>query len=182
MDRLIKGYGKFRKNADLKLYEKLGKGQFPHTFVISCSDSRIVPEKIFSSEAGELFVLRNVGNLADLDDPCFLSALEYALLHLGVDNVLVLSHSECGAVKALSQRDHIDTEGLEKWFAHETYDGKNLDEAVRNNGIRQYRRILQHPLVNRAMKDRDLKVELLFFDICTLGLERFCGDKWEEIK
>lgn len=182
MERFTRGYSEFRKKADRELYSRLGKGQSPHSFVISCSDSRIVPEEIFSAQAGELFVLRNVGNLAGANDAGFLSALEYAVLHLKVDNIVVLAHSECGAVKALSEKEHIDTEGLQKWLVQEEYDGDSMDDAVKNNGIRQYMRVKENPLVTRAIKEEGLNVELLFFDISSIELERFSDGKWEAIK
>ena len=76
MEKLVNGYRKFLKSADRELYGRLSKGQAPHTLVVSCSDSRIVPEEIFSAKPGELFVLRNVGNVCRLDDPSVACAVE----------------------------------------------------------------------------------------------------------
>ena len=99
MEKLYEGYREFRKTADRDLYGRLSKGQAPHTLVVSCSDSRIIPEAIFSAKPGDLFVLRNVGNVCRLDDPSVACAVEYAVNHLKVRSIVVLAHSDCGAVK-----------------------------------------------------------------------------------
>ena len=73
------------------------EGQRPHTVVLSCSDSRAIPERIFSAGIGELFVVRVAGNVLG---PQQLGSVEYAVEHLGCDLVLVLGHRGCGAVEA----------------------------------------------------------------------------------
>ena len=72
-------------------------GQKPHTIVICCSDSRVVPESIFSAGLGELFVIRIAGNVLDTHQ---LGSIEYAAAHLGSGLILVLGHTGCGAVAA----------------------------------------------------------------------------------
>ncbi|MBN1333596.1 MAG: hypothetical protein JW971_07505 [Synergistales bacterium] len=182
MEMLLNGYRTFLKSADIELYQKLANGQKPQTFVISCSDSRIIPEEIFYAKPGELIVLRNVGNLVKFEDPGVLAAIEYALLHLKVENVVILSHSDCGAVKALSDRDHLDTEGLKGWLASEGYNGKDLEEAVKFHAIRQYAGFINNDLVRRVKETRKLRIGLFYFDISSLRLERFTGEKWDEIR
>lgn len=73
------------------------EGQQPHTVVVCCADSRVVPEAIFSAGLGELFVIRIAGNV--LDDHQ-LGSIEYAAAHLGCGLILVLGHTGCGAVSA----------------------------------------------------------------------------------
>jgi len=180
METLINGYRKFLKNADRDIYKKLANGQKPHTFVISCSDSRIIPEEIFSAGPGELFVLRNVGNVAKLNDPAIVSAIEYALLHLEVRNVVILSHSDCGAVKALAIREEVDSDGLREWFRDEEYKGHEIEEAVKFHGQRQYERFLEMPVVRDVQKKRELNIDLFYFEIPSLQLEIFTGDKWQK--
>ena len=88
--------------------EKTAKeGQFPYAIVVTCSDSRVVPEAIFSAGVGELFVIRVAGFVIDKHQ---LGSIEYAADHLGTPLVLVLGHTNCGAVgAALSAHGH--TEG-----------------------------------------------------------------------
>lgn len=182
MERLLNGYRSFLKDVDLDVYTNLADGQKPHTFVISCSDSRIIPEDIFSAKPGELFVLRNVGNIARFEEPGVLSAIEYALLHLKVENVVILSHSDCGAVKALSDPDHLDTEGLKAWLSCEGYKGRDLEEAIKFHAIRQYAGFMDNDLVKRVRETRKLRVGLFYFHISSLRLERFTGEKWDEVR
>lgn len=72
-------------------------GQRPYAVVVSCSDSRVIPESIFSAGIGDLFVIRVVGNVVD---KTVLASVDYAVSHLGVPLVLVLGHTGCGAVNA----------------------------------------------------------------------------------
>lgn len=72
-------------------------GQTPYAVIISCSDSRVIPENIFSAGIGELFVIRVAGNVIDKQQ---LGSIEYAATHLGSPLVLVLGHDHCGAVNA----------------------------------------------------------------------------------
>ena len=80
------------------------EGQFPYAVVVACSDSRVVPEAIFSAGIGELFVIRVAGNIVDLPQ---LASIEYATDHLHTPLVVVLGHTHCGAIAAsLSESDH----------------------------------------------------------------------------
>ncbi len=73
------------------------EGQLPYAIIITCSDSRVIPESIFSAGIGELFVIRVAGNVMDKHQ---LGSVEYAAGHLGSPLVVVLGHSHCGAVGA----------------------------------------------------------------------------------
>ena len=181
MEKLYEGYREFRKTADRDLYGRLSKGQAPHTLVISCSDSRIVPEAIFSAKPGELFVLRNVGNVCRLDDPAVACAVEYAVNHLKVRSIVVLAHSDCGAVKAVEHKEHLDSPGLVDWLCEECFEGCDLECAIKASGIRQLERIAAHPAVKAAAAEGHLQVELLFFDLATLGLARYDGKDWNRV-
>ena len=77
-------------------------GQEPYAIVITCSDSRVIPEAIFSASIGDLFVIRVAGNVIDDHQ---LGSIEYAASHLGVNLVLVLGHTHCGAVGAAMGED-----------------------------------------------------------------------------
>jgi carbonic anhydrase len=75
----------------------LKKGQKPHTVILGCSDSRVPPEHVFDQGFGDLFVIRVAGNVID---DIVLGSIEYAVEHLGAGLVMVLGHSDCGAVQA----------------------------------------------------------------------------------
>ncbi|MBM3550167.1 MAG: carbonic anhydrase [Alphaproteobacteria bacterium] len=109
---LIEGYESFvsgRFLADHGRFEELSvKGQTPKTMVISCCDSRVAPEAIFSAGPGELFVLRNVAALVPPYEPDdhyhgASAALEYAVMALKVSDIVVLGHGQCGGVQAYAQ-------------------------------------------------------------------------------
>jgi carbonic anhydrase len=72
-------------------------GQSPRVAVLSCSDSRVIPELIFNASIGELFVVRVAGNIAI--DQTVIASLEYAVNHLGIRYLIILGHTHCGAVK-----------------------------------------------------------------------------------
>ena len=96
--RLEDGNAHFRKNTDLSLLARLAQKQEPFIAVLTCSDSRVVPEKIFNLSLGDAFVVRVTGNSAS--DPSVLGSLEHAIEHLHVRVLLVLGHTGCGAVRA----------------------------------------------------------------------------------
>lgn len=97
--------GNKRFAADKPVYERhdagtratLVDGQNPFAIVLSCADSRVIPELVFDTGIGELFVVRVAGNVADT---CSIASIEYAVAHLGVNLIVVLGHESCGAVKA----------------------------------------------------------------------------------
>lgn len=88
-------------------------GQHPYAIIITCSDSRVVPEHIFSAGLGEIFVIRVAGNVIDDHQ---LGSIEYAADHLGCKLVLVLGHTHCGAVEAAI---HHDPDGYIKFITDE---------------------------------------------------------------
>ena len=86
--------------SDKELKDKrdsLVKGQHPEILVITCSDSRVVPEMIFNCSLGDIFVIRTAGNVINEGE---LATIEYAIEHLHVKKILVLGHTHCGAVHA----------------------------------------------------------------------------------
>ncbi|WP_020179518.1 carbonic anhydrase [Methylopila sp. M107] len=105
------------------LYEKLAReGQNPNALVISCADSRVVPELIAQAGPGELFVCRNAGNIV----PPFAqmnggvsSAIEYAVVALGVSDIVVCGHSGCGAMKGLMKPESLEPmPNVAAWLRH----------------------------------------------------------------
>lgn len=79
-------------------------GQKPFAVVITCSDSRVSPEIIFDEGIGDLFVIRNAGNIVEEED--VLASVEYAVAHLGVHTVVIMGHEHCGAIEAMTHELH----------------------------------------------------------------------------
>lgn len=113
-DRLVAGYeaflgGRFAREHDR--FEKLAEhGQSPRILLIGCCDSRVSPEVIFDAGPGEIFVIRNVANLVppygpDDDLHSTSAAIEYAVLGLRVNHIVVLGHARCGGVRAYADAD-----------------------------------------------------------------------------
>jgi len=109
LTRLIKGNERFVANhpiypdQTLEKLRELEKGQHPFAVVISCSDSRVPPELIFDQGFGDLFIIRNAGNIiADYE----IGSVEYAVEHLHTKLVIVLGHLNCGAIGAYLEHQH----------------------------------------------------------------------------
>ncbi len=104
LKKLLDGNRSFVQNR-LKIKEKsapglrrrLASGQHPYAVILSCSDSRVPPEIIFDKGLGELFVVRDAGNVVN---PVVVGSIEYGVQHLGARLIMVLGHGQCGAVKA----------------------------------------------------------------------------------
>ena len=115
IERLLEGYRRFRKTrfaATQEVYRKLGKqGQSPEILFIACCDSRVDPATIFDTGPGELFVVRNVANLVppwapDGSHHGTSAAIEFAVRHLKVRDIVVMGHAQCGGVAALLNGFH----------------------------------------------------------------------------
>ncbi len=113
----------FKKNKN-KYVDLVKNGQHPKALFIGCSDSRVVPNLITNSDPGDLFVYRNIGNFVPPFNPNVefhgtAAAIEYAVSHLKVSNVIVCGHSHCGAIKGVYERESLDIESmahLRKWL------------------------------------------------------------------
>jgi carbonic anhydrase len=112
MKKLLAGIAEFRRNVRPSYREKfaqLALGQSPDCLLVACSDSRVVPNLFASTEPGDMFVVRNVGNIVPPCDDAGLAiadrsegaAVEFALRVLNVSDVVVCGHSECGAMRAI---------------------------------------------------------------------------------
>lgn len=114
--RLMAGFRRFREKYFLKddsehsVYHRLSSaGQSPKTLLIGCSDSRVDPAILTEAHPGELFVVRNVANLVPPCEPSGVgfhgtsSALEFAVVNLKVENIIILGHRQCGGIRALMQ-------------------------------------------------------------------------------
>ncbi len=103
LDRLVAGNARFREERlegpgrDGARRQELTTGQKPFSVILTCADSRVVPEVAFDAGLGELFVVRVAGNVANTSS---IASIEYAIAHLGTKLIVVMGHESCGAVGA----------------------------------------------------------------------------------
>ena len=110
-NRLYTSIDIFQSDVSPGILEHFAKnGQEPYAIIISCSDSRVIPERIFHAAIGDLFTIRVAGNVIDDHQ---LGSIEYAAGHLGTKLILVLGHTGCGAVAAAI---HHDPDGFIKYI------------------------------------------------------------------
>lgn len=125
MERLIEGYHRFREEGYeelAELFRSLAEEQHPTKLFITCSDSRLLPDRIVSALPGELFVIRNAGNIVPPYHECVSGmggTLEFAVRVLGVRHIIVCGHTNCGAIQALVHPDLVkELPLLREWLAH----------------------------------------------------------------
>lgn len=190
IEELIEGNRKFTENdfkKDPKRYQTLAQAQSPRVLWIGCSDSRADPERITSSPPGELFVTRNVGNIVPAHDWSLSAVVEYSISHLKVQEILVVGHSDCGAVKALD-KDLLDPY-ITLWLndareAKERVDAriskpttpeeqKERSHQIELENIRlQIEHLMTYPSVRQAVDEGRLGVHGLYYDLTTGSLEQ----------
>lgn len=190
MKKLIKGIVEFRRNVQESYRESFGRlaiGQSPDTLFIACSDSRVVPNTFASTNPGDLFVMRNVGNLVppcgkhgvSTSDESEAAAIEFAVENLNVSGIIVCGHSECGAMRALmGDRQKVETPNLKNWLRHGDSAMERLRAGVvidgslsEHNQLSQLNVLLQmehvksYPAVKKRVADGSLLVHGWWFDI-----------------
>ncbi len=141
MKKLLDGIVKFREEdfeLHKELFTKLKDRQKPHTLFISCSDSRIDPNRITKSLPGELFIIRNIANIVPpyretAEYVSTTSAIEYAVINLEVENIIVCGHSNCGGCAAcLNPPEHLNNmPHTKKWL--------ELSYPVRNRVLKEFK-------------------------------------------
>lgn len=167
MQKLIDGIHRFQSGVfgqQRGLFERLTSGQAPDTLFITCSDSRISPNLITQTGPGELFVIRNAGNLIPaygLGCSGEAATIEYAVDALGVKDIVVCGHSRCGAMKALLDPSSLDElPAMRSWLGHaqgtrrimrahypELDDTHALSACVKENTLVQVENLRTHPAV-----------------------------------
>ncbi|MBI2785016.1 MAG: carbonic anhydrase [Legionella longbeachae] len=154
----------YKKNKIL--YEQLHLGQNPEILFITCSDSRIVPHQLTQSKPGEIFVIRNAGNIIpNYPNPGGeLSTIEYALTALNIKHIIVCGHSQCGAMQGLLQPDTTRSMPLvTDWLTHgpkreeiisqfnPKKDNSLLEKAIAENILLQIEHLKSIPLVQSKL-------------------------------
>jgi carbonic anhydrase len=125
MQKLIEGIHQFQEK-DFRplqgLFEQLARGQNPETLFITCSDSRIDPNLLTRSKPGDLFILRNAGNIVPPHSAANggeAATVEFAVAALGVKEIIICGHSHCGAMKGLLQPEQLASlPAVSAWLAH----------------------------------------------------------------
>jgi carbonic anhydrase len=119
-----------------KLRKELVAGQNPKAIILSCSDSRVPPEILFDQSLGDLFIVRTAGNVADVIP---LASMEYAVAHLKTPLLVIMGHSDCGAVKAACSKEPTDSPNLKQLLSQiapacsPTSDKTNLTASIKSN-------------------------------------------------
>lgn len=176
MQRLIKGIHRFRESEFRPLqglFEQLAKGQKPETLFITCSDSRIDPSLLTDTDPGELFILRNAGNIVPAHGTVNggeVATIEFAVAGLGVRDIIVCGHSHCGAMKGLLDPSQVQKlPSVASWLAHaeatrrivtENYGDlskeQQLDAAIEENVLVQLENLRTLPCVASRLVKGDL--------------------------
>lgn len=160
-------------------FEDLGKGQNPEILYIGCSDSRVTAEEMMGLGPGEMFVHRNIANMVISIDLNVMSVLNYAVEHLKVNHIVVCGHYACGGVKAAMQsadlgilnpwlRNIRDVYRTHKTKLNEIQDEeKRYDRLVELNVQEQCVNLIKTAAVQKAVRNRGLKVHGWVFDVHT---------------
>ena len=203
ISNLISGYEKFKdtkfKKYENKFLDLVENGQHPKVLFIACSDSRVNPSLITSSDPGELFIVRNIGNFIPPYNPednhfCTAAAIEYAVSVLEVTDIIVCGHSKCGAIASMYK--NIEGENLlhvRRWLKlgddTKEFVENNLDHKIDNeeklrlseriSTIFQLKNLLTYPEIKRKVDSGELFLRAWYYDIAKGELEYFNTESGE---
>ncbi len=186
MSKTINGAASFKEEGFLKyekLFNKLGDKQSPETMFITCADSRVIPGLITNTKPGDLFVCRTIGNVVPMADhshaPTVGAAVEYAVSFLGVKDIIICGHSNCGAMNAFLNPYSLDKlPNVKKWLEHakpavdvvnQNYnkldDGKKIIKLTELNVIKQLENLNTYPCVADGISKGKLNLHGWVYDI-----------------
>ncbi len=194
MERILAGAAKFLhdeypKNKDF--FEKMAsKKQKPRALFITCSDSRVNPNLITQTEPGDLFLLRNAGNIVPPYGSVIggeAATIEYAVEVLEIPNIIICGHSQCGAMSALISRQGIDAlPSVKAWCEHaeatrrimqQKYPGLTGDElalvAAEQNVLVQLNNLSTHPCIAARLSTGKIRTYGWYFDIGTGSISQY---------
>ena len=178
MDKLLQGVRKFQEKIfaeHQELFEQLTHGQQPETLFITCSDSRIDPNLVTQTKPGDLFVVRNAGNIVapySATPSAEGAAIEYAVNALKVQHIVICGHAKCGAMGGLLALDQLEAlPSVKAWLSHaeaarcvvqEKYPDKSGDEllaaTIEQNVLVQLDNLRTHPSVATAVDQGELQL------------------------
>lgn len=190
MKKLLSGILDFRKRVQpgyRETFARLALGQSPDALFVACSDSRVVPNLFASTNPGDLFVVRNVGNMVppadnngvSMSDKSEAAALEFSLTSLNVDHVIICGHSECGAMRAVMDASQAKyPPNLSSWLRHaesalaQYKSGISLDPSLaphnqvgQLNVLEQLAHVRSYPEVQQRVAAGKLRLHGWWFDI-----------------
>lgn len=178
MKKLLDGIHKFQSQTfypQRSFFQDLAKGQKPETLFITCSDSRINPHLLTQTEPGELFMVRNAGNIVPAhneQNAGEAGSIEYAVSVLGVKDIIICGHSHCGAMKGLLNPQSLDQlPAVKKWLEHaqatrhavehncaHLNEEEHLLETIKQNVLVQLDNLRTIPAVKARLDQGDLQL------------------------
>jgi carbonic anhydrase len=197
MDKLLPGIRKFHRKVFPQCrerFEQLAAGQQPSTLFITCSDTRIVPDLLTQTEPGELFVLRNAGNLVPPYSTEFsgeAATIEYAVKALEVQEIVVCGHSHCGAITGVLRPELLEgLPAVERWLVHAEKvrqeilnerlptdtDDDALTTAIKANVLVQLEHLRTYPAIVEAESNGSLGLSGYFYRFETGEVTLFDAD------
>jgi carbonic anhydrase len=196
MDELTRGVLRFEKDIypeRKEFFDKLIARQFPRALFITCSDSRVVPNMITDSEPGDLFTIRNAGNIVPPYGEAMggvSATIEYAVMVLGVKHIIICGHTHCGAMDAAMYPEKVTHMPIVKhWLNHDegarrvALSYENLDKAklahvmVEENVLAQLDNLRTHPSVAAALAKGEMDLYGWVFDIANGSVFSYDGDQ-----
>ena len=184
MKQLLKGVVKFKHDvfpSQQVKFEGLASSQSPRILFITCSDSRIDPSLITQTSPGELFICRNAGNIVpphEKNSGGTVASIEFAVAALGVKDIVVCGHTDCGAIKGAMNPEALSTlPHVSDWLAHTEgavatvkarrgdLTAENLAEVTRENVVLQLRHLMTHPAVLAATARGQAQLHGWVYDI-----------------
>jgi carbonic anhydrase len=179
--KLLEGLARFRKDYFPRLqdhYRRLvAEGQQPRTLFIGCSDSRVVPDVITDATPGDLFMVRNVGNIVPpfetgLGHHGVSAAIEYAVEILGVRDIVVCGHSHCGAIRAIYQPPPSPSEHITRWLelaaparVDEPFSEALLRRTEKRSVVLQLGRLMDFPMVRERVESGEIALHGWYYVI-----------------
>ena len=166
-----------RLNLDPDYFTNLSKGQTPDILYIGCSDSRVTAEELMGAAPGDVFVVRNIANMVPNSDLSIMSVINYAVMHLKVNHIVVCGHYYCGGVQAAMKSADLGI--LNPWLrnirdvyrTHQDELSLIEDESLRYNRLvelnveEQCINVIKTAEVQKARTERDLTVHGWVFDM-----------------
>jgi carbonic anhydrase len=187
VQQLVAGIHRFKRDVfrpRAQFFQELAQGQEPKTLFITCSDSRIDPNLITHTSPGDLFVLRNAGNLI----PAYgatsggeFATIEFAIMALEIHDIVVCGHSHCGAMKGvLDPASVAEMPAVADWLKHaeatrrimkakynQLSGDALLDAAIEENVLMQIENLQTHPAVAVALAEDKIKLHAWVYEIET---------------